>query len=330
MKRSVYSLVRGSACAMVTLAFEFAVAPALARATCNPPVACIGDCHGEGSVTIDEILIMVNIALGNSPVSGCMAGDANCDGSVTVDEIVTAAINALDGCPAPADADLGGIWFGTLTYGDQSFDDLVGLTTADGRFTLISLDTFGPDTFGQYIGTATVDGANVTGSGRAYAALGATWNNGSTVLDTTIAAVIDERSSMSGTWETSSGDAGSFELQYDPEYERDSSLALLEGVWYVHDALLTPTLTVTVETSGSFTAQSSLGCQSRGQISIINAAYNIYGWDVTISNCAIAGDYSGFAVLGDVDTGDPANSQNNALLVSISNDQRAILLPLER
>ena len=41
---------------------------------------------------------MVNIALGNSPISDCLPDDANQDGQVTVDEILTAANNALNGC----------------------------------------------------------------------------------------------------------------------------------------------------------------------------------------------------------------------------------------
>lgn len=53
-------------------------------------------------------------------------------------------------------------------------------------------------------------------------------------------------------------------------------------------------------------------------------------WDVTISACAIAGDYSGFAVVANADGGDPADSPNNIVLVSIRIDQRALLLPLER
>jgi hypothetical protein len=64
----------------------------------HTPPPCVGDCDGEGNVTVDEILRMVNIALGAS-IDDCRAGDANGDGDVTVDEILTAVTNALDGCP---------------------------------------------------------------------------------------------------------------------------------------------------------------------------------------------------------------------------------------
>ena len=60
--------------------------------------ACVGDCGGDNQVTVDEILTMVNIALGNTGVSACSAGDDNDDGQITVDEILTAVNNALNGC----------------------------------------------------------------------------------------------------------------------------------------------------------------------------------------------------------------------------------------
>ncbi len=65
-------------------------------------LGCIGDCNGDGQVTVDEILTMADIALGNMPVTQCDAGDANHDGSITVDEILTAVDNALNGCSAAA------------------------------------------------------------------------------------------------------------------------------------------------------------------------------------------------------------------------------------
>lgn len=59
---------------------------------------CTGDCDAGGYVTVDEIITMVNIALGNTDVSACADGDMNSDGQITVDEIITAVNNALNGC----------------------------------------------------------------------------------------------------------------------------------------------------------------------------------------------------------------------------------------
>jgi hypothetical protein len=60
---------------------------------------CAGDCDGNNRVTIDELLTMVNIALGNADVSTCRAGDPSADNQITVDEIILAVNHALNGCP---------------------------------------------------------------------------------------------------------------------------------------------------------------------------------------------------------------------------------------
>ncbi|MCX8073482.1 MAG: hypothetical protein N3C12_13700 [Candidatus Binatia bacterium] len=62
--------------------------------------ACVGDCGADGEVTIDELINMVNIALGSRPVTDCNAGDENRDGEITIDEIIKAVNNALNGCSA--------------------------------------------------------------------------------------------------------------------------------------------------------------------------------------------------------------------------------------
>ena len=63
-----------------------------------PPI-CTGSCNGDDEVTVNELLTMVNIALGNVAVSDCEPGDSNHDGEITVNEIVAAVNNALSGCP---------------------------------------------------------------------------------------------------------------------------------------------------------------------------------------------------------------------------------------
>ena len=80
--------------------FQYFMVPGDAAFTLltSAPIACVGDCHGDGHVTVDEIIIMVRIALGTTPVSACEAGNWNHDGQVTVDEIVRAVNAALSGC----------------------------------------------------------------------------------------------------------------------------------------------------------------------------------------------------------------------------------------
>jgi hypothetical protein len=59
---------------------------------------CSGDCNGDGQVTVDELLSMVNGALGNSAASTCMPGDTNHDDHITIDEVLAAVNKALNGC----------------------------------------------------------------------------------------------------------------------------------------------------------------------------------------------------------------------------------------
>jgi hypothetical protein len=75
-----------------------ATATAEATATPTTPPSCTGDCDGSGSVTVDEIVRGVNIALGSASVDDCLAFDRDGNRAVTVDEIVEAIDNALVGC----------------------------------------------------------------------------------------------------------------------------------------------------------------------------------------------------------------------------------------
>lgn len=60
---------------------------------------CTGDCDGAGSVTIDELIAAVNIALGTSAYETCTNADADGDGSIRVNDLVAAVVSALNGCP---------------------------------------------------------------------------------------------------------------------------------------------------------------------------------------------------------------------------------------
>jgi hypothetical protein len=60
----------------------------------------VGDCGGTGTVAINNIITMVNIALGNAPCcTSCAAADPNNTGQVVVTQIIQAVNNALNGCP---------------------------------------------------------------------------------------------------------------------------------------------------------------------------------------------------------------------------------------
>jgi hypothetical protein len=61
--------------------------------------ACVGDCDGDRTVVINELLLGVSIVAGDAALSACTALDANQDGAVVISELVQAVNNALDGCP---------------------------------------------------------------------------------------------------------------------------------------------------------------------------------------------------------------------------------------
>lgn len=76
-------------------------APALALAlalAAGPAAAACPDCNGDGTVTIDELVTGIGIALGGTSLDACPAFDRNADGAVSIDELVIAITAALDGC----------------------------------------------------------------------------------------------------------------------------------------------------------------------------------------------------------------------------------------
>ena len=63
--------------------------------------ACGGDCNLDENVTIDELMVAVNIALGGAQVADCVIADSDGDGTVIVNEVIIAVNHALNGCPSP-------------------------------------------------------------------------------------------------------------------------------------------------------------------------------------------------------------------------------------
>jgi hypothetical protein len=77
--------------------------PQLSTPTAPPsptamPPDCTGDCSGDGSVTVDELVRGVNLSLGTSSASPCAAFDRDGNRLVTIDELVAAVNGALGGC----------------------------------------------------------------------------------------------------------------------------------------------------------------------------------------------------------------------------------------
>ena len=70
------------------------------NAVLTAPPTCAGDCDSSGTVSIDELVRGVNIALGSIAVDQCPAFDCNGTGTVTVDCLIRAVNSALAGCAA--------------------------------------------------------------------------------------------------------------------------------------------------------------------------------------------------------------------------------------
>jgi hypothetical protein len=102
------------------------LAAAVARAG-DAPVACAGDCSGDGAVAVNELVSGVKISLGTLPVSACQAFDSNHDQRVSISELVSGVNSALLGCTSnqiPED-----VASNMMTVGDA--DDFFRQTNAD-------------------------------------------------------------------------------------------------------------------------------------------------------------------------------------------------------
>src|SRR5512139_3525292 len=64
---------------------------------------CPGDCNTDGTVAVNELVTMVNMALGATDVSACGVADANGNGTISIDEILQAVGMALEGCDRSLD-----------------------------------------------------------------------------------------------------------------------------------------------------------------------------------------------------------------------------------
>ncbi|MEO8602858.1 MAG: DUF4215 domain-containing protein [bacterium] len=60
-----------------------------------------GDCNGDLAISVDELIIGVNIALGLRLMDACAAFDRNGNGQVSIDELLRAVGFALNGVPTP-------------------------------------------------------------------------------------------------------------------------------------------------------------------------------------------------------------------------------------
>lgn len=91
------------------------------------------------------------------------------------------------------------------------------------------------------------------------------------------------------------GDTGSLTISYNDIYEQDSSLDQVAGKWSFidRDGLV---IELAIDEFGIAQGQDSDQCEYDGEVTIINADYNVYEVVLDISNCgSVDGKYKGMA-----------------------------------
>ena len=91
-------------CSQSTVSFDQTRAPNTAVHRTHAKAACAGDCDGSGTVTINEIVTLVGIALEQTPIGTCAAGNPDGNLQITVSEVLTAVNRAIRGCAPPVSA----------------------------------------------------------------------------------------------------------------------------------------------------------------------------------------------------------------------------------
>ena len=83
-----------------------------------PVRACPGDCDGDGTVAINELVLAVQVALGSAGVERCTAADLDGDGAIAIQELIAGVNGALGACVAPTPT----LTPGPLRCGDGTAD----------------------------------------------------------------------------------------------------------------------------------------------------------------------------------------------------------------
>ena len=148
-------------------------------------------------------------------------------------------------------------------------------------------------------GTVQVNGSAVTGSGTIHAAPGTPFVDGSTVSDVTISAGTASEGNSLDLTVGAAGVSVEVSTTFDAVYDRGSNLATVEGVYTTFDIFGDPA-SFSVDANGVITSQSTTGCISNGQISVIDSNFNAYDVTLDVTLCgALDGMYDGLGLTQD-------------------------------
>jgi hypothetical protein len=223
-------------------------------------------------------------------VTACGGGGGNSDTTPS-----PAPTGALPNPATPTAATTPGVWKGTITSTTTGQStSVVALTGTDGHSVWMTTD--GRMWSGQV--PMNGDHFNATFSGHMYEGVhfpdGA--NHGTTSM------MIDNHAvgTMSGRY-TGSGDAGTFNMNLSPMWNRTASLGSVAGV-YTRTTSNGYTMTMTVGANGQVMASDSRGCLVNGTVTVPDTTHNLYGMDVSVTSCgSLDGHYQGMGTLLDAD-----------------------------
>jgi hypothetical protein len=202
--------------------------------------------------------------------------------------------NDSGGGPAP-NADVGGLWAGAATISGEAAA-MVGIVTEDGRGYFVAEM---PDVV--FWGTATSSGNQLTFALDGAGLLGWTFPDGSADGAGSISGTIKPRASISAnlSFTTALGTktTGAVSLDYVPDYDDNSSLALIAGNYT--DTFWLMNGVFNIAGNGELFYQDPLdGCVINGKFAIIDPAYNAYDIEYSYSNCPAYPFFNGVTFRG--------------------------------
>jgi len=213
----------------------------------------------------------------------------------------------VPGTPTPEEIiqSVAGLWIGTTTSSSdfsRKVTSITGVITENNRIKLIEAGVGD-----QFSGKVISQGSQVV-AGMAW--FDAVSDGGKKRSDMTLimnSAV--QKESISGTY-SSEEDSGEFLLNYNPAYDRPSSLNQISGSWSNKDE------SIKIDLASGFNGQGLAGCSYTGSVGVINPAVNSYNLNVDVSGCtddSLSGKYYGVAWMED------AINENDTLKYSIVN-----------
>ncbi|MEZ4222995.1 MAG: hypothetical protein R3B13_18775 [Polyangiaceae bacterium] len=174
---------------------------------------------------------------------------------------------------------VGGVWRGSFKSNTAYAGTVLGLVTEGGDARLV---TYGGV---QLVGSLKADGDKLSGSLTPLV-------NHKAQPAVTLDGTATREKTLSGTFKDGS-DSGSFQFDYQREYDRPATLAEIADSW------ANVTFAMKVNDKGLFEGKDAAGCKYTGAFLQDSPRYNAFKLSFTVSDCKHAGEYKGLATLTD-------------------------------